>query len=309
MYETVELPEPNAGEVRLRQTVIGVNFIDTYHRSGLYPMKTPFTPGSEAAGVVEAVGADVKDIAVGDRVVYAGGPIGSYTHHRNYPAERLVKIPSGISDEVAAAGFLKGLTAQYLLRSTFEVKPGHVVLVMAAAGGVGSLLVQWARHLGATVIATVGSTEKVAVAESCGAHHVIQYRATPDYAARVREITGGRGVDVVYDGVGKATFERSLDCLRPRGLMVSYGNASGAVEQFNLGMLAAKGSLFVTRPVLNAYTATREELMTRVDDLFAAIEGGVVRVAVGGRYPLAEARRAHEDLESRNTTAALLLIP
>jgi NADPH2:quinone reductase len=306
-YEDVELGAPRKGEIRLRHTAIGVNFIDTYHRSGLYPVPLPFTVGSEGAGVVEELGPDVTDVKVGDRVVYAGGPLGSYATHRNYPSNRLVKIPASVSDDIAAASFLKAMTAQFLLKSTYEVKPGDVVVVHAAAGGVGSLLVQWAKHLGATVIGTVSTEEKAALATGHGADHVVL--ASDNLSARVRALTDGVGAAVVYDGVGKSTFTASLDSLRPRGLMVSFGNASGPVTGVDLGVLAAKGSLYVTRPTLATYIARREDLEMRAADVFDALQRGVLRVSVGKRYALADARQAHEDLSARRTVGAQLLIP
>lgn len=300
---------PGAGEVLVRQEAIGVNYIDTYFRTGLYPAPEglPFVPGHEAAGVVEAVGPGVDEVAVGDRVAYAAGP-GSYTTHRVIAARLVVPLPAEIDTATAAAMMLKGMTAQYLLRQTYVVRPGDVVLIHAAAGGVGLIACQWAKHLGATVIGTVGSPQKAELARAHGCDHVILYDRE-DVAARVREITGGKGVPVVYDGVGKATFVTSLDCLQPRGLLVSFGNASGPVDGVNLGILAAKGSLYVTRPTLMTYTATRDQLLACARDLFEVVRSGAVRVEIHQRFPLAEAAAAHRALESRATTGSTLLMP
>lgn len=304
-----EPARPAAGEVLVRQEAIGVNYIDTYFRTGLYPAPggLPFVPGNEAAGVVEAVGPGVDEVAIGDRVAYAAGP-GSYTTHRLIAARLLVPLPAEIEAATAAAMMLKGMTAQYLLRQTYVVQPGDVVLIHAAAGGVGLIASQWAKHLGATVIGTVGSPEKAELARAHGCDHVILYDRE-DVAARVREITGGKGVPVVYDGVGKATFVTSLDCLRPRGLLVSFGNASGPVDGVNLGILAAKGSLYVTRPTLMTYTATRDQLLACARDLFEVVRSGAVRVEIHQRFPLAEAAAAHRALEARATTGSTLLMP
>jgi NADPH2:quinone reductase len=299
---------PGPGEARLRQIAIGLNFIDTYHRSGLYPLKLPSGLGSEAAGVVEALGPGVEGLAVGDRVAYAGGAPGAYAEARVLPAARLVKLPRGIADRDAAALLLKGLTAYYLLRQTWPVKRGDTVLVHAAAGGVGSVLVPWARHLGATVIGTAGSADKVRLALAAGCHHAIDYRAK-DFAAEVKAFTGGRGVDVVYDGVGKDTFMGSLDCLRPRGLMVSYGNASGRPPPLDPLLLSEKGSLFLTRPTLAHYTARREELQRAARALFHVMRSGVVKAGVGQNYALKDVAQAHRDLEARKTTGTTLLLP
>jgi NADPH2:quinone reductase len=304
-----EPARPAAGEVLVRQEAIGVNYIDTYFRTGLYPAPggLPFVPGNEAAGVVEAVGPGVDEVAIGDRVAYAAGP-GSYTTHRLIVARLLVPLPAEIEAATAAAMMLKGMTAQYLLRQTYVVRPGDVVLIHAAAGGVGLIASQWAKHLGATVIGTVGSLEKAELARAHGCDHVILYDRE-DVAARVREITSGKGVPVVYDGVGKATFVTSLDCLRPRGLLVSFGNASGPVDGVNLGILAAKGSLYVTRPTLMTYTATRDQLLACARDLFEVVRSGAVRVEIHQRFPLAEAAAAHRALEARATTGSTLLMP
>ena len=304
----VEPPPPDKGEIRVRHTAIGLNFIDTYHRSGLYPVQLPSGLGLEAAGVVEAVGEGVKGLKIGDRVAYGTGPIGAYAQVRNLPASRVSKLPKSIADEQAAAMMLKGMTARYLLRATYRVKRGETILVHAAAGGVGTLLSQWARALGATVIGTVGSPDKGEVAKASGCHHVIEYRCE-DVAKRVRELTGGKGVPVVYDGVGAATVGMSLDSLAPRGLLVSFGNASGPVKAFDLGLLAAKGSLYVTRPTLMAYTASEKDRAETAADLFDVVKSGKVRIAVGQRYPLKDVAAAHRDLEGRKTTGATVLLP
>ncbi|MGQ0587847.1 MAG: quinone oxidoreductase family protein [Gammaproteobacteria bacterium] len=299
---------PGPGEVREHHTAVGLNYIDTYHRSGLYPLKLPGGLGSEAAGVVEAVGAGVREVSKGDRVAYAGGAPGAYAELRAMPAARLVKLPRGISDRAAAALLLKGMTAYYLLRLAFPVKRGDTILVHAAAGGVGSVLVPWARHLGATVIGTAGSPDKLRRALQSGCHHAIDYRAR-DFVAAVRELTGNRGVDVVYDAVGKDTFLGSLDCLRPRGMMVSYGNASGKAPAFEPLLLSEKGSLFLTRPTLAHYTATRAELLRAARALFSVIRSGVVKAEIGQTYALRDAAQAHRDLEARKTVGSTLLLP
>lgn len=306
--ESVDIPAPGVGEVLLRHTAVGVNFIDTYHRSGLYPLPLPSGLGMEAAGVVEAIGPGVMTCQPGDRVAYAGGAVGAYVTHRIMPAERLVPVPDGVLDEVAGAALLRGMTAEYLLRRTFKVEAGMTVLIHAAAGGVGQIACQWAKALGATVIGTVGSDAKMAIAHVHGCDHVINY-ATENFAVRVREITEGRGVPVVYDGVGAATFEGSLDCLSPRGLLASFGNASGPVQPFQPGILAAKGSLFFTRPTLGHYTATRAELLESAAAFFDVVARGQVVVEVSQRYPLAQAAQAHHDLEARRTTGATVLLP
>ncbi|HFA60215.1 MAG TPA: quinone oxidoreductase [Rhodospirillales bacterium] len=308
--ESYEPPAPGPGEVRVRHRAIGLNFIDVYFRTGLYPPPDglPFTPGLEASGVVEAVGEGVSEFRPGQRVAYGTGPLGAYSDLRTMPADKLVAIPDEISDEVAAAMMLKGMTARYLLKQTYAVKPGDTILVHAAAGGVGLILCQWAKHLGATVIGTVGSREKAEIARAHGCDHPIVY-TEEDFVARVKEITGGAGLPVVYDGVGRATFLKSLDCLRPRGLMVSFGNASGPVENFNLGILSQKGSLYVTRPTLFHYTATREELLACANDVIEVVRDGVVRIEVNQRFPLDEAAEAHRALESRRTTGATVLLP
>jgi len=305
--EAVEVARPGPGEVRVRNTAVGLNFIDTYHRSGLYPVPLPATLGMEGAGVVEALGPKVKDLKVGDRVAYAQ-PLGAYADVLLRPADRLVKIPRGVDDRVAAAMMLKGLTAQYLVRRTYRVKPGDTILVHAAAGGVGQIVCQWATFLGATVIGTVGSEEKVQRAKRVGCKHVI-VAATDKCAPRVRELTKGAGVPVVYDGVGKDTFMDSLDCLAPFGLMVSYGNASGAVPPVDIGVLSQKGSLFLTRPTLMNYVAKRDDLVASARELFAVVKKGAVRIAINQTYPLHDAAHAHRDLASRRTTGSTILLP
>ncbi len=306
--EEVEVGEPGEGQARVRHTAIGVNFIDTYHRTGLYPLPLPSTLGVEGAGVVEAVGKGVAHVKKGDRVGYAGGAPGGYSQVRVMAADRLVKLPDGISDQQAAGAMLKGLTVQYLSRRTYPVKAGETVLVHAAAGGVGLIACQWLKALGATVIGTVGSDEKAKLARAHGCDHPIVY-TREDFAARVKEITKGAGVPVVYDAVGKSTFQGSLDCLRPRGLMVSFGNASGAVPPVDLLVLSQKGSLFLTRPTLAHYTANREELESAARELFEVMQSGKVKIEVSRTYPLAEAARAHQDLEARKTTGSVVLLP
>jgi NADPH2:quinone reductase len=306
-WEQVEVAEPGPGQVLVRNRAVGLNFIDTYHRSGLYPLPLPATLGMEGAGVVERVGPKVRDLARGDRVAYVG-PIGAYAEFLLRPADRLVKIPPGISDEIAAAMMLKGLTAQYLLRRTYRVRRGDVILVHAAAGGVGQILCGWASHLGAAVIGTVGSEEKVRAARKAGCRHVIDM-GKESFPERVRAITKGGGVPVVYDGTGKDTFDGSLDCLAPLGLMVSYGNASGPVPPVNIAVLAQKGSLFLTRPTLNSYTAAREDLVKSARELFAVVKKGAVEIAIRQTYPLKDVSRAHRDLESRRTTGSTVLLP
>lgn len=306
-WELVPTRDPGDGEVLVRNTAVGLNFIDTYFRSGLYRAEPPFVPGMEGAGVVEAVGDGVEHIAVGERVAYLD-PLGAYAERVLRPAERLVRLPEAISDRVAAASLLKGVTAHYLLQGTRRVNEGETILVHAAAGGVGQILARWARHLGATVIGTVGGSEKIPAAEKAGCHHVIDRSETP-VSGCVRDLTDGRGVPVVYDGIGAATFEDSLDCLAPRGLMVSFGNASGAVPPFGLMELASRGSLYITRPTIAAYTASREELVERAEALFDAIAGGQVEVDIRQHYALREAARAHAALESGETRGSTLLLP
>jgi NADPH2:quinone reductase len=305
--DEVQVGDPGPGQVRIRHTAIGVNFVDTYQRSGLYPMQTPAVAGNEAAGVVVAVGKGVKDLKKGDRVAYTGLP-GAYCEERLVPADRMVKIPKGISDEQAASMMLKGMTVHYLIFSTYKVRRGDTVLWHAAAGGVGLIACQWLKKLGVTVIGTVGSEEKAKLAKAHGCKHVVNY-STENFVERVKEITKGKKVPVVYDSVGKSTWEGSLDCLQPRGLMVSFGNASGAVPPVNLGILPAKGSLYVTRPTLNTYIAARAELVKRSRDLFNVVKSGKVKIETTARYPLAEAANAHRDLEGRKTTGSVVLIP
>jgi NADPH2:quinone reductase len=305
--EEIEVGRPGRGEVLVRHTAIGVNFIDTYFRTGLYKAQLPLIPGNEAAGVVEATGDGVTDVTEGQRVVYLHGP-GTYVQKRIVPADKLVPIPDNIPDDIAAAVLLKGLTAQYLLRRTFKVEAGHTLLVHAAAGGVGLILGQWAKHLHATVIGTAGSAEKVALAQKNGYDHVINYR-DEDFVARVLDLTNGRKVDVVYDSVGKDTFPGSLDVIKPLGLFVTFGQSSGPIPPVDLSILNAKGSLFVTRPSLFAYMAARDVLLAAAHELFDLIGRGVITVAVNQRFPLTEARAAHEALESRATTGTTVLIP
>src|SRR5512138_224985 len=305
--DDVEVGDPGPGQVRIRHRAIGVNFVDTYQRSGLYPMQLPAIAGNEAAGVVEAAGKGVKELKAGDRVAYTGLP-GSYCEARVVPAERMVKVPKGISDEEAASMMLKGMTVHYLIFSTYKVKKGDTVLWHAAAGGVGLIACQWLKKLGVTVIGTVGSEEKAQLARSHGCKHVINY-STENFVERVKELTKGKKVPVVYDSVGKSTWEGSLDCLQPRGLMVSFGNASGAVPPVNLGILSTKGSLYVTRPTLNTYVAARADLVKRSNDLFNAVKSRKVKIETTARYPLAEAANAHRDLEGRKTTGSVVLVP
>ncbi|MEZ5827633.1 MAG: quinone oxidoreductase [Hyphomicrobiales bacterium] len=307
-WEEVEVGDPGPGEVRIRQTAIGLNYIDVYGRTGLYPQgELPFIPGMEGAGVVTAVGEEVRDLKVGRRVAYAG-PIGGYAEERLIAADRVVRIPDGVSDEVAAAVMLKGMTAQYLLRRTYRVGPETTLLFHAAAGGVGMIATQWAASLGATVIGTVGSAGKALIARSHGCTHVINYREE-DVVAKVKELTKGQGVDVVYDSIGKDTFPSSLDCLKPRGMWVSFGQSSGAVPEFRINLLAQKGSLFATRPALGDYIATRKDLVATANDLFGVIAKGKVKIAINQTYSLAEAERAHRELEGRLTTGSTLLLP
>ena len=305
--DDVQVGEPGQGQVRIRHTAIGVNFVDTYQRSGLYPMQLPAVAGNEAAGVVEAVGAGVADLKAGDRVAYTGLP-GSYCETRLVPADRMVKLPQGVSEEQAASMMLKGLTVHYLISSTYPVKKGETVLWHAAAGGVGLIACQWLKALGVTTIGTAGSEAKLALAKAHGAEHVINY-AKEDFVKRVKDITGGKGVPVVYDSVGKTTWEGSLDCLRPRGLMVSFGNASGPVAPLNLGILASKGSLYVTRPTLATHIASRADLVERSTALFEVVKSGKVKIETTAKYKLADAQQAHQDLESRKTTGSVILLP
>jgi NADPH2:quinone reductase len=308
-YDDISLPAPGQGQIRVKQHASGVNFIDVYFRTGLYPAPggLPFVAGNEAAGEVIEVGPGVTEFKRGDRVAYVVA-LGGYAEERLVPAERAVKLPDNISYEQAAGMMLKGMTVEYLLRRTFKVEKGMTVLVHAAAGGIGLILCQWANHLGATVIGTVGSKDKAELARANGCHHAILYR-DEDFAARVKEITGGKRCHVVYDGVGKATFPASLDCLRPLGMFVSFGNASGAIEAFNINLLQAKGSLFCTRPTLNTYTAKREDLLAIASDLFAVVGSGAVKIPINQRYKLRDAAKAHRDLESRATTGSSILVP
>jgi len=308
-YEQIEVPAPGPGQIRVRQHAIGVNFIDVYFRIGLYPAPggLPFVAGAEAAGEVADVGPGVSDFKRGDRVAYVSGP-GCYTEERLVPADRAVKLPASISYEQAAAMMLKGMTVEYLVRRTFKVEKGMNVLMHAAAGGVGLILCQWANHLGATVIGTVGSKAKAELARAHGCRHTILYR-DEDFVARVKEITGGKLCDVVYDGIGKATFPASLDCIRPLGMFVSFGSASGPIEAFNMNLLQFKGSLFATRPTLNTYTAKRDDLLAIASELFAVVGSGAVKIEISHKYPLRDAAQAHRDLESRASTGSLILVP
>ena len=304
----VDLPPPGPGEVRIRHTAIGLNFIDTYHRGGLYPVKLPSDLGLEAAGVVEETGEGVTNVKRGDRVAYGNGPLGAYSQARNAPANRVSKLPDGISDETAAAMMLKGMTVRYLLRETYKVSPGDTILFHAAAGGVGLIACQWAKALGATVIGTAGSKDKAELARAHGCDHVILYK-DEDVPAKVRELTGGKGVPVVYDGVGKDTLMVSLDSLRPRGLLVSFGNASGPVDKFDVGLLASKGSLYITRPTLGSYVASDADLQANAKDLFGVVASGKVKIEVNQTYPLSDVVQAHRDLASRKTTGSTILLP
>ena len=308
-WQAVSVGEPGPGQVRLRHTAIGLNFIDVYHRTGLYPLPAlPAVIGLEAAGIVESVGEGVMDLAPGARVAYASPPAGAYAEARLMPADRLVALPDGIDDAHAAAMMLKGMTAEYLLRRTYTVKAGDTILVHAASGGVGLIVCQWAKHLGATVIGTVGSEAKAELARAHGCDHPILY-TRENFVERVRALTGGHGVAVVYDSVGKDTFMGSLDCLQPMGMMVSFGNASGAVPAFEPGLLSAKGSLFLTRPTLMTYTAKRADLVASAAALFAVVQKGAVKIEIHQRYPLRDAAQAHRDLEARKTTGSTLLMP
>jgi NADPH2:quinone reductase len=304
----VEVPPPAKGELHVRHTAIGVNYIDVYHRSGLYPVPLPGTLGLEAAGVVEAVGEGVKGFKPGDRIAYGNGPRGAYAEARNLPANRVLKLAKGVSDETAAGMMLKGMTVRFLLRQTYKIKRGETLVFLPAAGGVGLILGQWAKAIGAKAIGVVGSDEKVEIARSHGYAHVINSR-TEDVAKRVREITGGKGVPVVYDGVGKATFMSSLDCLRPRGLLVSFGNASGPVTGVDLGILAAKGSLYLTRPSLVTYVADDSDLYESGREVLEMVKSGKVKIEINQRYPLADVATTHRDLEQRKTTGTTILIP
>ena len=307
-WEAVDLPAPAPGEATVRHHAVGLNYIDTYHRTGLYPLPLPSGIGLEGAGVVEAVGEGVTEVKVGDRVAYAGGPIGAYAEVRNIPAHRLLILPDSIGFDTGAAMMLQGLTAAYLLRKTYRVQPGDAVLIHAAAGGVGLIACQWAKALGATVIGTVGSPAKAELAKAHGCDHVIDY-STENFTQRVRDITNGEGVAVVYDGVGKDTFTGSLDSLRPMGMMVSYGNASGPVPPVDLILLSQKGSLFITRPTLMTYTAQRADLLELGRELFDRVASGQLRIEVNQRYALRDAAQAHRDLEARKTTGSTILLP
>ncbi|HXF54253.1 MAG TPA: quinone oxidoreductase [Hyphomicrobiaceae bacterium] len=307
-WEPVDVGAPAAGQIKLKQHAVGLNYIDTYHRSGLYNLGSlPVVIGSEGAGEVVAVGAGVTDLKVGDRVAYASQP-GAYAEERLIAADRVVRLPDGIDYKTAGSMMLKGMTVRYLLRQTYKVGPGTVMLLHAAAGGIGLIACQWARHLGATIIGTVGSEEKARLAKANGCTHVINYR-TDNFVARVKEITGGKGCDVVYDSVGKDTFPASLDCLKPFGLWVSFGNSSGPVQAFDIITLAQKGSLFATRPTLVTYTAKREDLLANANDLFEMVGKGIVKIQVNQTYALKDAAQAHRDLEARKTTGATVLLP
>jgi len=307
-YKDIDLAPPGQGQVRVKHTAIGVNFIDIYHRTGLYPLPLPSGLGSEAAGTVEAIGPGVINFNLAERVGYCSGSLGAYSEAANVPADRLVKLPSGISDEIAAASMLKGMTAQYLLRRIHSVKAGETIVFHAAAGGVGQIGVQWAKALGASVIGTTTSPEKVAICIENGCDHVLNTHEA-GWEKQVRDITGGQGVPVVYDSIGKATFLHGLDCLSPRGIMVTYGNASGPVDPFSPSILAGKGSLFVTRPTLAHYVRTQKELQETADDVFAVIMSGKVKIAINQRHALKDAARAQEELASKKTTGATILKP
>jgi NADPH2:quinone reductase len=307
-WEDVEVGAPGAGEVHIRHTAVGLNFIDIYHRSGLYPLPMPSGIGLEGAGVVEAVGSGVTDLKTGDRVAYASAPLGAYAEQRLMPADRLVKLPDGIDERTAAAMMLQGMTVQYLIRRTYKVKAGETVLFHAAAGGVGLIACQWLKHLGVTVIGTVGSDEKAELARAHGCAHTIVY-TRENFVERVKEITDGAKVPVVYDSVGKDTWDGSLDCLQRMGMMVSFGNASGAVAPFSAGILSAKGSLYLTRPTLVDYTAKREDLVATAQDLFDVVRSGAVKIEINQTYPLRDAAQAHRDLVDRKTTGSTVLLP
>jgi NADPH:quinone reductase len=308
-WEEVTVGDPGPGEIRIAHDAVGLNYIDIYQRSGLYPVGDgPFTVGLEGAGRVEALGEGVGDLAVGDRVAYAAPPMGAYAQARLMPADRVVHVPDGVDQETAAAMMLKGMTVEYLIRRTYDVKAGDTILFHAAAGGVGLIACQWAKALGATVIGTVGSDEKAELARAHGCDHPIVY-TREDFVARVKEITDGKGVPVVYDSVGMDTFEKSLDCLSPLGLLASFGQSSGAVSEFNPGMLAAKGSLFLTRPTLMTYTAARADLVASAKALFDVVASGKVKIEIHNRYPLKDAAQAHRDLADRKTTGSTVFLP
>ena len=307
-WQEVTLPEIQKDDVLIKHTAIGLNYIDTYHRSGLYPMPVPLTLGIEGAGIIIEAGENVKDLNVGDRVAYASPPTGSYAEAKVMPADRLVKIPDNISDEIAAAIMLKGMTVEYLVRRTYNVKAGQTVLFHAAAGGVGLIACQWLKAIGAKVIGTVGSEEKAALAKANGCEHTILYREE-NFVDKVKEITNGEGVPVVYDGIGKDTALKSLDCLSPLGMLVVFGNSSGNAPPIETGLLAAKGSLFLTRPTLMTYNAKREDLVESAQQLFNMVDSGKVNISINARYDLKDAAQAHKDLESRKTTGSTLLMP
>ena len=308
-WEDIEVGAPGPGEIRIRHEAVGLNYIDVYFRTGLYPAPSlPFSPGMEGAGIVEAVGAEIDSLGIGDRVAYAGGPVGSYAEARLMPAAKVVKVPAGIDSKQAAAMMLQGMTVEYLLRRAYPVRSGETILFHAAAGGVGLIACQWAKHLGATVIGTVSSDEKAELARAHGCDHPIVY-TREDFTERVMALTDGEGVPVVYDAVGRDTFEGSLDCLRPRGMLVSFGQSSGKIDPFDLGVLSAKGSLYITRPTLMTYTASRADLEDSAQALFDVVGQGAVRVTVNQTFPLAEAAAAHRALESRRTTGSTLLMP
>jgi NADPH2:quinone reductase len=307
VWEEVEIGKPGPGEARIRHTAVGLNFVDIYYRKGTYPVQLPSGLGGEGAGVVKEVGPGVTDLKPGDRVAYGNAPLGAYAEERLIPADRLIKLPDGIDDKTAAAMMLKGLTVQYLIRQTYRVKAGETILLHAAAGGIGLILDQWAKHLGATVIGTVGSDEKAKVAKAHGCAHTIVY-TREDFAKRVEEITQGKKVPVVYDSVGKDTFLKSLDCLAPLGFAVLFGQSSGGVEPLNLGLLAQKGSLYVTRPTLATYAARRENLLAMAKELFEVVLSGAVKIEVNQTYPLKDAAKAHADLEARKTTGSTVLL-
>ena len=307
-WESVEVGQPGPGEAWVRHTAIGVNYIDTYHRSGLYKLALPSGLGTEGAGIVEAVGPGVTDVRSGDRVAYSGGPLGAYSEVRVMPADRLVKLPDGVSEQLAATLMLKGLTVQYLFRQTFPLKGGETILFHAAAGGIGLIACQWARALGVTMIGTVGSDEKAALAKTNGCTHTIVY-TRENFVERVKQLTGGKGVPVVYDGVGKDTFPASLDCLSPRGMFVSFGNASGPIAPFDILLLSQKGSLYTTRPTLATYTASRPAMLKMSEEMFSLVLGGKLANEARQTYALKDAAQAHRDLESRKTSGATILLP
>jgi NADPH2:quinone reductase len=306
-WDSVDVPAPGPGQVRLKQHAVGVNYIDVYQRSGLYKLPLPFVAGSEGAGEVTAVGSGVTEFKVGDRGAYAGA-LGGYAEERVMPADRLVKLPDSIDYKTGAAMMLQGMTVRYLLRQTYKVGPGTTMLLHAAAGGIGLIAAQWARHLGATIIGTVSSADKAALAKAAGCTHVINYK-TEDFVKRTRDLTNGQGVDVAYDAVGKDTYPGSLDCLKPLGLWVSFGNASGAITNFDLLGLSSKGSLFATRPTLVTYVAKREDLLANANELFDVVSKGIVKINVNHTYPLKDAAQAHRDLEARKTTGSIVLLP